>query len=268
MGELMFEQHTPRQTEAKGNPQRILLIVIALLGLILVGEVVYHLVVSEWLRINRIVVDSDLEISDERLLEISGLSQAPHYAAVDTAAVEERVAQLPAVQSVEVEKRFPNEISISVRKRTPLAISFAEEGSFPVVVDSEGVIFQWKEEVESLDLPVLSGLHFEEPTLGTRLPGYLRPFLEDLRDLAEQQPVLFRQFSEFRIVPTGERDFEVVVYPQAFDVPVRIEPRLDERTAKYIVMALDAFRRDGRLATIQELDFRGGEVVYRTREEQ
>jgi cell division protein FtsQ len=268
MAEPSFEQGPQRQGREERNPKRLLLIVISLLGVVLVGELVYHFLVSPWLRIDRVVVDSELAMSDQELLEITGLADNPHYSAVDTALIGQRLREVPVVASVQVSKRFPNELSISVQKREPLAIAFAEEGTLPVVFDAEGVVFRWKEAARSLDLPVVSGIRFEDPNLGMRLPQHLGAFLSDLEQLKNDAPGLFRQFSEFRIVPTGSRDFEVVLYPQSYGVPVRIEPHLDRQSASYIVMVLDAFRRDGSLDTIRELDFRAGEVVYRTREEQ
>jgi cell division protein FtsQ len=266
MADVLFnEQILDRDQRGKRNPNRLLLIVVIILALILVGELLFHLVLRPRLQIERIVVKSDLRIPDDELLRVAGLETAPYYYKVDIEGVEERIRDLPAVRDVEVSKSFPNTMTIRLEERTPLAMAFAErEGrTVPVVFDEHGVVFRWKDQISNWDLPVVSGLEFEDPSLGVRLPRYLTGFLKKIRGIQEQAPVLFEQISEYRIVPTGERDFEVLLYPQSYPVQVRVEPEVDARTCKYIFMVLDGFQREGSLDRIHELDFRGGEVVFR-----
>jgi cell division protein FtsQ len=94
----------------------------------------------------------------------------------------------------------------------------------------------------------------------------LHEFLADVQQLKMDHPVLYDQISEYRIVRTGDHSFEVVLYPVNYGTPVRIGSEVDGSLCTYIIMVLDAFERDGRLDEIAELDFRTGEVVYRTKE--
>jgi cell division protein FtsQ len=103
--------------------------------------------------------------------------------------------------------------------------------------------------------------------------------LADLAELAARAPALFRAVSEVRLesapgasalgagaapAPLGGSEF--LLYLVSSRVPVRARGSLDERLLQYSLMALELLSGQGILDDIQELDFRGGEVVYRMKE--
>ena len=206
--------------------------------------------------------------SDRELLQLAGLEQAPAYFSVDTTAVARSLEDHPSVRAATVEKVFPNRLQISITGRKPLLLTLASTsgGTRPVAVDSDGVVFELRGELASWDLPVVSGIRFEGFRPGVQLPAMLHEFLADVQQLKLDHPVLYDQVSEYRIVRTGDHSFEVVLYPVNYGTPVRIGDEVDGSLCKYIIMVLDAFERDGRLEDIEELDFRSGEIVYRTKE--
>ena len=59
---------------------------------------------------------------------------------------------------------------------------------------------------------------------------------------------------------------EFLLYLVSSPVPVRARGSLDERLLQYSLMAQELLSKQGILDDIQELDFRGGEVVYRMKE--
>jgi cell division protein FtsQ len=59
---------------------------------------------------------------------------------------------------------------------------------------------------------------------------------------------------------------EFLLYLVSSPVPVRARGSLDERLLQYSLMAQELLSKQGILGDIQELDFRGGEVVYRMKE--
>ena len=75
-----------------------------------------------------------------------------------------------------------------------------------------------------------------------------------------------RLISELRIVKKTDREFEVLLYPANHRVPVRIGPEINEKLCTYIMMVLDVMERENLLGSMDEIDFRTGEIVYSTRE--
>ena len=147
-------------------------------------------------------------------------------------------------------------------------------------MDADGTIFALARSAEEADLPVLSGINLGEAALGSSVGAGLASLLVDLAVLAERSPELFRAVSEVRLASSvsagaaeGARSTaeviagpEFLLYLVSSRVPVRARGSLDERLLQYSLMAQELLSKQGILDDIQELDFRGGEVVYRMKE--
>lgn len=241
--------------------QRVLIAMIIILSLVLVGELVFHLFVAPRLMIREVEVESDLPITDEQLLAAAGVRIGTSYFEVDTDAVEAAISAIPVVHSTQVTRQFPDRLQITVARRTPLvtAIATVDDRAVSLVADVEGVVFQIG--ATEHDLPIISGLRFQEVGLGMQLPQLIVGFLGEYRKLSLDSPSLARLCSEFRIVRINDFVYEVVLYTTHYRVPVRIGASIDKAMLQYIVMVLDLLEREGRLAGVREVDFRGGEAV-------
>lgn len=265
------ESYVSPETRGKrdGLAQRVLVIVIIALALILAGELVYHIVIAPRLRIETISIESDLELSDEQLLSLAGLSTGAAFFSVDVDAAEARLRGFPLVREAQVETTFPNRVSVSVARRRPLAAALAmtDDGTVPLVFDEEGVVFQIGMDPKA-DLPIVSGLRFTAVELGIQLPALVVDFLTQLREIKLNEPELYRLFSEYRIVQKNDYAYEVVLYPVHYRLPVRIGTSIDADMIEYVMMMLDVLQKEDRIATLSELDFRSGEGVLRPRTEE
>ncbi len=248
--------------------QRVLVTAIALLSLVLLGQLAYHLVIAPRLTINTIVVDSDLPFSDEQLLSLAGVHEGVGFFTVEPDRVAARIRQQPIVRDVQVETLFPNRLIITATRRVPLATALArtENGTVPLVFDEDGVVFHVGADAHTADLPVISGLRFASVDAGLQLPTLVVDFLRQLRRIRMEDPALYGLFSEYRIVQKNEYAYEVVLYPMHYRLPVRIGTSIDADMIQYVMMMLDVLQREGRLASLAELDFRSGEGVLRPRD--
>jgi hypothetical protein len=86
--------------------------------------------------------------------------------------------------------------------------------------------------------------------------------------MREKAPAMCAAVSEVRVVGSGSadlspQDLELLVYLTTSPVPIRAQGSIDQGLVKYALMAVDLLSRQGVLKDIQELDFRGGDVVYK-----
>ncbi len=248
--------------------QKILVLVIAGLSLVLLGQLAYHLAIAPRLTIDTIVVDSDLPLSDEQLLALAGVQEGLGFFAVQPDRVAARILQQPFVREAQVETIFPNRLVITATRRVPLAAALArtESATVPLVFDEDGIVFQVGADAEFADLPVVSGLRFAAVDVGLQLPALVVDFLRQLRRLRMEDPGLYGLFSEYRIVQKNEFAYEVVLYPMHYRLPVRIGTSIDVDMIQYVMMMLDVLQREQRLELLAELDFRSGEGVLRPRD--
>ncbi len=211
-----------------------------------------------------------MPLADDQVLLLSGIQGGEHWYSVSVSAIQRRLEASPLVRRAIVERVFPDTILLTLWGRQPAALVLAtsEGRSLPVLVDEDGVVFKVGTSSADLDLPVVSGLTVGDMALGARLPTPYRALFADLRALREKAPALCAAVSEVRVVGGGSadlspQDLELLVYLTSSPVPIRARGSLDESLVKYALMATDLLSRQGVLKDIQELDFRGGDVVYK-----
>jgi cell division protein FtsQ len=250
---------------------RLLTVVIAVLALILAGELVFHLLLAPRLTLRNVVVSSDLSLAREQVLALAGLEAGARYFSVDPSEVRRRLEAYPAVARAEVRKVFPDTLHVSLQARRALALLLfqgRDGASLPLVVDRTGVVFQVGGEVADWNLPLVSGVELvgEEVRAGLELPSGLRPLLEDLDRLGREAPELARLISEVRLVPLAHERFELLLYPVAYRVRLRLGARLAADSLRGALLILDLLERQNLAGRVEELDLRSRDVVYRIKE--
>ena len=253
------------RSEAARNPATRFLVGVAIaLGVLILLEMSFHLFLAPRFRITRVVVESDLPVSDAELLRMARIRGDELYFSLDPAIVAESLEEYPAVSSALVEKQFPDTLEISILRRRPVAAVMS--GAGVLHVDSEGMLFSPVQERIRSDLPVVSGLD-GGVVAGVRLPEYAEVVLSSVQELKMHRPELYRMISEYEIVSHEGMMYDVVLYPVPFSTPVRVSTAFTAEECGYIFMVLDTFRQRGILDEIEELDFRSKNVVFTVKEE-
>ena len=244
--------------------------IIGLLSLVLALELLFHFVLAPRLVISHIQITADkgFALTDDQIVQVAGIGSGAYYFSVDPGVVKARLEAYPLIKSATVKKIFPSSVAITLSERLPFAVSLVDSpsGSIPIAFDEEGVVIQVGNSVASYDMPVVSGVAIPQIQLGMRLPPELVAFLGQLSRIKSSDAKLFSLISEFKFVKTAGSDFDVVLYPSAYKIKVRIGPTIDERQLKYIMMMLDVVSKQGMTDKLDELDFRTGQVVYKLKE--
>ncbi len=252
------------------RPERALagvLVAAALLALV-AGAV---LLVPPALRITRYEVAGNASMTRDNVLSAALIHEREYFFALDCSRVEAAIAADPRVASASVSKRFPNTLRISIKERVAVAAALVEIGGRPTAVclDAEGVAFAEASPESAASVPVLSGLRFEGFRLGARLPPALASVLSAIGAIRASEPALLAAVSEIRIVrPSPAAAPELLIYPLNQRIPVRAAASLDAATLRSIILVLDVLGTKGLSASVQEIDFRTGTVVYRSKEGQ
>ena len=240
--------------------RRLFSLIIGALGLILLLEIAFHLVVSPRLRLTKveITVDRALSLSNAEILQLADIKGDEFFFSIDESLIAQRIESFAPVKSATVEKVFPNTLRIGVEQRKALAICLADvDGkTVPLAIDADGVVFQIGASVENLELPVLSGLTFNKVELGQRVSRGLLGFFRDLHDLEVSEPALFSLISEVKFVKKNRTTFEVLLFPRDYRVKVRIGQRISAGLVKDILLVLDVFAGQGIIEDLAEIDFR------------
>jgi cell division protein FtsQ len=245
----------------------LLIAITALCGAALLVRFVAEPVMS----VRHVIVQSDVALDDGQVLALSGLQGTERWYAVTATAVQKRLEANPLVHRASVEKIFPDTVRLTVWGREAAALVLATSGgrSLPVLVDGEGVVFKVGATSADVDLPVVAGIAAGTMALGAQLPQAYRALFASLAAMREGSPSLFALVSEVRISSAVEpsatslQDCDIILYLTTSTIPVRLRGTVDGTQVKYALMVLDLLSRQGVMKDIQELDFRGGDVVYR-----
>lgn len=221
-------------------------------------------------------------LSREEIIEASLVREGTYLFAIDPERVAASLRACPRIAEARVERLFPNGLRIGIKERRVVALVLAEvEGRVQLVeLDAEGVAFAssspapaGKEGARNGALvadgiPLVSGLRFDGFRPGTRLPTGLLPLFSSLAEIEAKAPALLSAFSEIRVVKPRYGELELLLYPLHHRIPVRVAASLNEATLRSIILVLDVLSSRGIAESVEEIDFRTGTIVYRTKEGQ
>jgi cell division protein FtsQ len=90
--------------------------------------------------VEQVRVAGAVTVPEADVVAVAAVPSGGPLAAVDTAAVATRVAQLPPVESVQVGRSWPHTITVTITERVPVATGSTAKG--PVLVDRSGVVYR------------------------------------------------------------------------------------------------------------------------------
>jgi cell division protein FtsQ len=125
-----------RREHARRRRRRPLQLAAAVLAL---AAVCWVLLASPVLGVRTVQVDGVTSLPAAQVRETAGIEDGTPLLRVDVGAAEQRVARLPQVASVEVNRGWPNSVVITVVERVPVAV--VGEPGRRSLVDADGVLF-------------------------------------------------------------------------------------------------------------------------------
>lgn len=265
-GSVMGQAARGEQVGARRATIRLVLwALIALFSVALAGQLIFHFVVSPRIVLRRIAVHGDQVLTETEVADCAGIGLGDSLVGLDANALKTRIEANPAVKRAEVHRQLPDTIVVDLEGRRALVMALvpATDGTVPLLIDKEGLIFAAGPSAAVQDVPVISGLDFAKWLPGTRLPAVLLPLLEDLHRLQLDEPALFSFISEVVIARAGERGLELLIYPATYSTPIRVGSRLSPELLKNAALLLDVVRRERLEDRVQEVDLRSREMIYR-----
>lgn len=241
--------------------------IVALLFIALLAEGIIVAFVNPLMSPAKIKVSGIYSLSlkeiTEPIEEIADVS----WAKFNTKAAVTALSAVSGIESVSVDKQFPDKILISVKERQAVAKTVADvEGfSIPFQIDRNGVIFTSKSLSASSDssVPLISGLPAEFIAEGKRLPGRYHSLMEQISQIQRLPQKYFAAISEIQVVSKEYGNYELVLYPINSKIRVLCDRSLNENALKYMIVALDVVNSID--PEVNEVDLRYGSVSYRKR---
>ncbi|MDR1785095.1 MAG: FtsQ-type POTRA domain-containing protein [Spirochaetaceae bacterium] len=175
------------------------------------------------------------------------------------------LANLQGIESVGIEKKFPDKIFVRLTERVPVALSLATYGerTVPVMLDRTGAVFLSAPVFRDDSLPLITGLPLEDIEPGMRLAKKYHPLLGQLESLAKLPEKYFSSFSEIHVENKTAGGYELIVYPVKSRVKILLDRALNEDMLKIVMVTLDVV--SAMEPNVEEIDLRYGAFSYRVR---
>jgi cell division protein FtsQ len=219
---------------AAGKIEKGLKRLLLVAGIILGAELLWLFGVSPCIPLSTVEVKGFPGFDGADVLNCAGIREGASFISVNAGEAQRLLSAHPLVESARVIKRFPDRLSIFLEPRRAVALSLAAVNGrlLPVYYDKFGVVFSIggggalssSAALPSAprNLPLVSGLVFEDPVPGMRLPAAFGPLLEEFAKIEEQAPELLEAVSEIRINPRSFDGFDLTLYPVHYPVRVRL----------------------------------------------
>jgi len=250
-------------TEKNDNKAKILKILVIVLSVFLVVEAIIYTVVMPCLSTAKITFSGLSSLQAEDLLLEGGITGSVSWMGFDTAGFASKLASNAAIETVSVEKKFPDQILVKINERTPVCCSLVniDGKTVPIQIDKNGVIFSVDNKMPSTSMPLITGIELATVSEGMRIPAKYRTLLEQVEEIWEINPAYFAALSEIRVVPTDYDGYELMLYPLQSHTKFLVDRSFGEETLQYMMVVLDVIESVD--PDVTEVDMRYGTISYK-----
>lgn len=261
----------PARGRAKAARRSEIAKLILAFGLLSALGIGLSFVLPEVTRVAKVSIQGMRTVSEAEVLQALDLGPELNLFNADIAAMESRVLANPKIAKARIRRIFPESLSVDLVERSAIACVLVTEelGMRSIAIDASGVAFAYLDQIEDrTELPVLSGIRFENFLPGQSLPGFLLPLLSDIAELRKLDPSPLSAFSEIKVEKISDSDAEILLYPTGKGIPVRMPARLRAGDLNSALLVLDILEARKGAQDVEEVDFRTGTIVYRIKEAQ
>lgn len=260
-----FMAEDERKAPRTDRKFKALKFVVGALCLILLVEVVLYTVIIPSKAPVKISFSGLQMYSPEEMCHILNTNSNQTWSSFDSALAAAVLADCSWIESVSVEKKFPDSVAISVKERVPVAATLLNINgkTIPVQIDESGVLFTAKTGASISHLPLISGLPVESFNDGMRLPSIYKNFIEQLAKIQRLPQKYLATISEIHVNAKEYGGFDLILYPVHSHTRVLMDRTFSEDSLQYMVVVLDVVNSLG--SNIYEIDLRYGSVSFRTR---
>lgn len=256
-----------KEEKAKDKKLVALKVLVIILGIFLVIEAVLYNFVLPLFSTPEITYSGLNYLTKKELNEKLEELRGTTWSGFSTEKAVSVLSTISCIETVSVDKQFPNKIAVSIKERTPVAksIIFKDDTSKSIQIDENGILFSVDSPSLATDfsVPLISGLPVDNLQEGMRLPAKYRVLMDQISGIRKLANQYFAAISEIQVVPKEYGNYELALYPSQRKVKVLTDRNLNEDALQYMMVVLDVVNSIE--PDVSEIDLRYGAVSYRRR---
>lgn len=263
--EFKFEDISEKKNEKGDRKIRTLKIIFFILCFLLVGELIAYKYVMPLFASPKITVSGNKCFSAEEIAAKLLPMNSTSWLDFDVGEASAILSSEPAIESVIVEKKFPDKIYIDITERKPVAVTFLTEDGItkPVQIDKTGAIFSERnsEVFSNNKLPIISGIPVEYMAGSRRINPKYKPLIEQISRISGLSQNYFSSISEICVIPKEAGNYELALIPAQSKIKVLTDRSLNEESIKYMMLVVDVLKKLEN--DVSEIDMRYGSVSFK-----
>ena len=256
-----------KKTEGKTKNHTIIKIIFAVFCFLLLCELVVFKYVMPSMSSPKLTISGQKVYSAEEIAKKLIPMNATSWFDFDVKEAAAILSSDPAIESVVIQKKFPDKILVKVMEREPVAVTFVSEKgrTYPVNVDKNGILFPCNAKLNNTEknIPIISGLPVEYMTYGRRIPAKYKSLIDQIAEINELPQNYFASISEICVKSKEYGNYELALIPSQSKVKVLTDRALNEDALKYMMIVLDVVNQLEN--DVSEVDLRYGAVAFRTK---
>jgi cell division protein FtsQ len=207
------------------------------------------LVNSDSFKIKKIEIEGNELISSQKIMKDTGLESGKRIWEIDLRSAEEEIRSNPFIDTVHLERSFPNVLKIRIREKYPIALLNFKNCFYGI--DEKGMILPSKSGI-LYDLPVLSGHHQGSVTMGQTIdsPNVMKE-LAFLKQIIRERTELYGEISEVAIGQNG-----LILYTRKGGIPVHIGEGGYDWKIRYLEAVVKQIYQKSDIQKIKYIDLR------------
>ncbi|MCR4790009.1 MAG: FtsQ-type POTRA domain-containing protein [Treponemataceae bacterium] len=247
----------------KGNKTNVLKVLVIVLAVLIAIEAIVYAVLMPCLAPVKVSYTGLESFTPQQVNNYLQVTSKTTWINFDAAKAAGRLSSNVIIENVEIEKKFPDKVSINIVERKAAAVTLANVNgkTVPVQIDRNGVIFAVNRGMPEENVPLVTGFTFDSISEGMRLSSKLRPLMDRIAGIYEKNPAYFTDLSEIRVVAKEYGTFELELFPVNSHVKVLVDRTLNEETLQYMMVMLDVLNQMP--TEVSVVDLRYGSVSYR-----
>lgn len=262
------EKLSVKKEKSEDRKIKIVVIIFIILCILLAGELIVYKYLLPSFASPKVTVSGQKNYSAQEIASKLVPMNCTSWFDFDVEEAVSLISSESGIDSVTVEKKFPDKIYVNVVERQPVAVTFVVDNgySYPMQIDKNGVLFPLRDNsiLTSNTTPIISGLPIEQMSGGMRIPTKYRTLIDQITEIGNHQKNYFASLAEICVIPKEFGNYELVLIPAQSKIRVLTDRSLNEDALKYMMIVLDVVNL---LDTeVSEVDLRYGSVSCKIKE--